>query len=78
MGYLAGLLSAVSLLPQVSKTIREKRTRDISLGMYLIFSTAMALWLVYGVLISSWPMMISNSFTLALALTVVVLKIKHG
>ena len=78
IGYLAGFLATVALLPQALKTIRERSTADISLGMYVLFTLGVTLWLLYGFLISSWPVMISNFFTLALSGTILVLKIRHG
>ena len=78
IGYLAGFLATVAFLPQVTKTVRDRSVKDISLGMYVLFCAGVGLWLVYGVLISSWPIIISNLVTLVLSGTVLVLKIKHG
>jgi MtN3 and saliva related transmembrane protein len=78
IGYLAGLLATVALLPQALKTIRNRSTSDISLGMYVLFTLGVTLWLIYGFLISSWPVMISNFLTLALSGTILALKIRHG
>ena len=57
-------------------TIRTRDTRGISLGMYVMFTSGVALWLVYGVAIGSWPMIAANTVTLALAATVLALKIR--
>jgi len=78
IGYLAGLLATIAFLPQLAKTLREKSTKDVSLGMYVLFCAGVTLWLIYGLLISSWPVVISNLITLGLSGTVLVLKIKHG
>ena len=78
IGYLAGFLATVAFLPQVTKTVRDRSVKDISLGMYVLFCAGVGLWLLYGVLISSWPIIISNLVTLVLSGTVLVLKIKHG
>jgi MtN3 and saliva related transmembrane protein len=78
IGYLAGFLATVAFLPQVTKTIRDRSVKDISLGMYVLFCAGVSLWLLYGLLISSWPIIISNCVTLVLSGTVLVLKIKHG
>ena len=78
IGYLAGLLATIAFLPQLAKTLRDKSAKDISLGMYVLFCAGVSLWLIYGLLISSWPVVISNLITLALSGTVLVLKIKHG
>jgi MtN3 and saliva related transmembrane protein len=78
VGYAAGLLATLAFLPQVTKTVRDKSVKDISLGMYVLFCSGVSLWLLYGFLISSWPVIISNFVTLVLSGTVLILKIKHG
>ena len=78
IGYLAGLLATIAFLPQTIKIFRERRTGDISLSMYVLFCSGVALWLLYGCLISSWPVVISNAVTLTLSGAILVLKIRHG
>ncbi len=75
IGYLAGILSTLAFLPQVLKTLRDRSAKDISLGMYVLFCSGVTLWLLYALLISSWPLLISNLVTLILAGTVLVLKL---
>jgi MtN3 and saliva related transmembrane protein len=77
IGYAAGVLATAAFLPQVVKTLRDRSVKDISLGMYVLFCAGVGLWFLYGVLISSWPIMISNFVTLVLSGTVLALKIKH-
>jgi len=78
VGYSAGCLATVSFVPQVVKTFKERSARDISLGMYVLFCAGVALWLIYGLLIDSRPVVVSNFVTLALAGAVLVLKLRHG
>jgi MtN3 and saliva related transmembrane protein len=78
VGYAAGFLATAAFVPQVAKTFKERSTRDISLGMYLLFCAGVGLWLVYGLLIGSWPVIISNVVTLLLSGAVLVLKLRHG
>jgi MtN3 and saliva related transmembrane protein len=78
IGGVAATLTTVSFVPQVVQTIRTKDTKAISLGMYIIFVTGIALWFSYGILLMSWPMIISNVITLTLALIILTLKIRHG
>jgi MtN3 and saliva related transmembrane protein len=78
VGYAAGFLATVAFVPQVAKTFRERHTGDISLGMYVLFCAGVFLWLLYGFLIGSWPVIISNLVTLALSGAVLALKLKHG
>jgi MtN3 and saliva related transmembrane protein len=65
-------------VPQVVKTFKARSTRDIRLGMYLLFCAGVGLWLVYGLLIASWPIVLSNFVTLVLSGAVMVLKLRHG
>src|SRR5262245_22188972 len=76
VGYAAGFLATAAFVPQVAKTFRERRARDISLGMYVLFCAGVGLWLVYGLLIASWPVIVSNSVTLVLSGAVLVLKLR--
>ena len=77
-GYLAAALTTLAFVPQVRKALRTRDTRAISLGMYLMFSTGVALWLVYGVLIGAWPIILANGVTLVLAATVLWHKLREG
>ena len=78
IGYSAGVLATAAFVPQVAKTFRDRSTRDISLGMYVLFCAGVGLWLAYGLLIASWPVIVSNLVTLVLAGAVLVLKLRHG
>jgi MtN3 and saliva related transmembrane protein len=78
IGYAAAFLATGAFLPQVAKTVRERSAKDISLGMYVLFCAGVSLWLVYGVLISSWPVIVSNVASLIFSAIILVLKIKHG
>jgi MtN3 and saliva related transmembrane protein len=69
-GYAAAALTTLSFVPQVIHTLRTRDTRAISLGMYALFSTGVALWLVYGITIGAWPVILANAVTLVLACTV--------
>jgi MtN3 and saliva related transmembrane protein len=59
-------------------TIRTKNTRGISRGMYVMFTVGVALWLVYGIALNSWPMILANTVTLVLAGTILALKLRFG
>ncbi len=78
VGSVAALLTTSAFLPQTLKVIREKDTRAISLGMYVVFVTGIVLWLVYGLALGSWPMIIANTITFALAATILTLKVRYG
>lgn len=78
IGFAAAFLTSVSFIPQAIMTIRTKNTSGISRGMYCMFTAGVALWLVYGIHLMSWPMIFANSVTLALAATILVLKLRYG
>ncbi|MBI3574295.1 MAG: SemiSWEET transporter [Gammaproteobacteria bacterium] len=77
LGLVAGMLTTAAFIPQVVKTWRTRSTHDISLGMFALFNTGLVLWLVYGVMIDSLPIVVSNIITLALALTILVFKLRY-
>lgn len=76
VGDVAGTLTTLSFLPQVIKTWRTRSTADISLTMFLMFCAGVALWLVYGVLLDSVPLIVSNIVTLFLAGIILALKLR--
>lgn len=78
LGVVAGCLTTISFLPQVLLTWRTKRAEGVSLGMYSLFATGVALWLVYGFMLGAWPIIIANLITLILALFVLVMKLRFG
>lgn len=77
IGTLAAILTTVSFLPQALHTFRTKDVRGISLGMYSAFTLGVALWLIYGLLLGAWPVVIANLVTLALASTILVMKLRY-
>jgi len=78
LGLVAGTLTTIAFVPQVIKTWRTRSGRDISLGMFLLFSAGVALWLAYGLTIASRPVIIANALTLMLAITVLGLKLYYA
>jgi len=78
IGSAAATLTTTAFIPQAWKIWRTKHTADISLGMYTLFTLGVALWLTYGILLASWPIIIANSITVLLAGTVLVMKLKFG
>jgi len=75
---IAATLTTAAFVPQALHIIRHKETKAISLFMYISFATGVAFWLLFGVLIWNWPIMISNAITLALALAIIAMKLKFG
>jgi MtN3 and saliva related transmembrane protein len=77
IGYCAAFLTTFSFVPQAHHSWKTRDLSGISLPMYSLFSLGVAAWLVYGLMIDSWPVIIANSITLLLASSVLWLKIKH-
>ncbi len=76
IGLLAGTLTTISFVPQVIKIWKTKHARDVSLGMFAIFSSGVLLWLWYGIATGATPVIVANAVTLALSLTILVFKFK--
>lgn len=78
IGYFAAILTTVSFVPQVWQISKTRHTQDISLRMYILFTAGVGMWLVYGLLLASWPIIAANTVTLVLAGAVLFLKLRHG
>ena len=78
IGYLAASLTTCSFVPQALQTFRTRDVRGISLGMYSVFTAGVALWLVYGLALAAWPIVVANAITLALAGTILGMKVRYG
>lgn len=76
IGYLAAFLTTCSFVPQAWLTFRTRDVSGISLGMYSVFTTGVALWLLYGLLLGAWPIVAANAITLALAVAILVMKLR--
>jgi MtN3 and saliva related transmembrane protein len=77
IGYLAACLTTLSFLPQAVHTFRTRDVSGISLGMYTMFTSGVALWLVYGVLAAAWPVVAANAVTLVLAVAILGMKLRY-
>ncbi len=79
LGFIAGTLTTISFVPQVHKAWRSKRCHDLSWGMLITFSGGVVLWLIYGLRLWAAPIIAANAVTLALLVTIGILKVRyHG
>ena len=78
LGLLAGTLTTIAFLPQLIQTWKTRSAKDVSLGMFLIFTTGVVLWVIYGLMIQSLPIIAANTVTLVLAGAILVLKLRYG
>jgi MtN3 and saliva related transmembrane protein len=76
VGSLAAVLTTASFVPQVWHTWRSRDVAGISLGMYVAFAFGVFLWLVYGLMLRAWPIVVANAITLALAASILAMKIR--
>ena len=73
-GFAAATLSTVAFVPQVYKTWKSKSADDVSYALLLTFSTGCFCWVIYGYQVNARPVMIANTLTLALNLTILAMK----
>jgi MtN3 and saliva related transmembrane protein len=78
LGMVAAVITTSAFLPQVIKAHKSKRTGDLSLLMCVLFTTGVGLWTIYGAIIGSLPVLLTNIVIFALNLYILFLKIKHG
>ncbi len=77
VGFTAALCTTVAFVPQLLRVIRLRTAREISLPTFLLFSVGVFLWIVYGVRTGSKPVIISNTLTLVLSLSILALKLRY-
>jgi MtN3 and saliva related transmembrane protein len=76
LGYAAATCTTVAFVPQVVRIWRTRSARDVSLGMFVVLTAGVAMWLVYGLIIHDRPLVLANGVTLVLSATILVLKLK--
>ena len=77
VGSVAAILTTASFVPQAWHTFRTRDVSGISLSMYSLFTAGVALWLVYGILMEAWTIIIANIITTSLALMILLMKLRY-
>jgi MtN3 and saliva related transmembrane protein len=77
IGLAAGILTSSSLLPQVIKTLKEKKAEDVSLLMLIVLQAGLILWITYGIKRNDLPIIATNSFSLLVNIFMVILRIRY-
>ena len=77
LGFAAGTLTTCAFWPQLQKTWTSKSAGDVSLGMLVIFTSGVCLWFLYGLVLQSWPIILTNVVTLILTGAILVLKLRY-
>jgi len=75
IGYAAAFCTTIAFLPQAVKVYKTRHTKDISLGMFLLLTTGVVLWLTYGIIINSYPIIAANTVTLLFDIYILYMKI---
>ena len=76
LGYLAAFCTTIAFIPQAVKVYKTKQTKDISLGMFSLLIAGFVLWLWYGILLSSYPIILANAVTLIIAIYILITKFR--
>jgi MtN3 and saliva related transmembrane protein len=77
VGIIAGIFTAISLLPQLIKLLREKKAEDISLFFLIVLFIGLSFWIWYGFLRNDLPIIITNVFSLAVNAVIIVLGVRY-
>ncbi|MEA2870235.1 MAG: MtN3 and saliva related transrane protein [Hyphomicrobiales bacterium] len=77
VGLVAAFCTTVSYVPQIRKIWATGETQDISLKMFLILGSGIALWIVYGVLQGDAVIILANSMSLAFLSAILVFKLRN-
>lgn len=78
IGILAGICTTVAVVPQIVKAWKTKQVKDVSIGMFSVLILGIALWVVYGILQSDWPILVTNAISLGLNGIMMYLMIRYN
>lgn len=78
IGFLAAIFTTIAFVPQAYQVYKTRKTQDLSLGMFLLFTLGVFLWLIYGILLGAFPIIVANLITFLLALYILTMKVKLG
>ena len=78
IGLVAAICTTTAFFPQILQVYRTKQTRDLSLPTFIFLTTGIFLWIIYGILLESLPIILANSITFIGCLYLLTMKIKHG
>lgn len=76
VGFIAGICTSSSLIPQLVKTIKRKKAEDVSVIMFIVMMTGNSLWIYYGFDKSDIPIIVTNFLALSLNIAMLILKFR--
>jgi len=77
LGFVAAIGTTGAFIPQAYKVFKTKKTEDLSLGTFLLFSMGLILWAIYGVIVNSIPIILANGITFIMVFYILVIIIKQ-
>ncbi|MEP6948699.1 MAG: SemiSWEET transporter [Ginsengibacter sp.] len=77
VGILAGVFTAIAMIPQLIKTFKKKKSEEISVFMLIILNLGIATWIYYGILRKDDPIIFTNAFSLMVNFTLLMLHFKY-
>lgn len=77
IGTIAGILTSVSMIPQLIKVLKEKEVENLSWGMIAVLLTGVSLWVVYGIMKDELPIILSNGFSVLVNTTLLIYYFKY-
>lgn len=73
LGYIAGTLTTICLLPQLIQLIMTKKSKDVSIPTFIILLIGQIIWIIYGVFIKDIRIIVANSVSVILGISIVFL-----
>ena len=77
-GHVGAFLSSITFIPQVYKVWKTKSVQDLSLAMMFIVASSTLIWLVYGIALMLWPVILANGFIFFLSLLLIYFKFVYS
>ncbi|MFC1865949.1 SemiSWEET family sugar transporter [Chloroflexota bacterium] len=78
LGLIAGVFTTFSIVPQLYRVIKLKSAKEISLLFTIFLTFGIFLWLLYGILIESLPIIMWNAISFCLMCGLIMAKLKYG
>lgn len=78
IGLIAGIITSAGFLPQLLRGFKTKKLEDVSFFMPIVLTVGMTLWLTYGYLINSLPVIAANIFSIGCCVTLIIMKKKYS
>jgi MtN3 and saliva related transmembrane protein len=77
VGFIAGILTSINIIPQIIQSIKTKKVEDISLWMFIIYDIGLMLWVTYGIMILSYPIIVMDGIACLSSLVMTYIKIRY-